>query len=118
MALEECVPFCVSGRAERCAAAELSPRSAAGGLMPKIFAEEVTPGDDAFEVPGCCDDGEAGHAMLKQQSRRCFHGRVGCDRDEFPAHDLMGAFVERCPVAIGFGQCPDIGTHRLEQIAI
>ena len=86
--------------------------------MPKIFAEQVPPGDDAFEMSGCCDDGEAGHAMLKQQSCRGFHGRVGCDRDEFPAHDLMGAFVERRPVAIGFGQPPDVRAHRLQQVAI
>ena len=86
--------------------------------MPKIFVEEIPPGDDAFEKSRRCDNGEAGHAMLKQQSCRCLHGRVGCDRDQLPAHDLMGAFVERRPVAIGFGQCPDIGTHRLEQVAI
>ena len=81
--------------------------------MPKIFAGQVPPGDDAFEMSGCCDDGGAGHAMLEQQSCRGFHGRVGCDRDEFPDHDLMGAFVERRPVAIGFGQCPDVWTHSL-----
>ena len=86
--------------------------------MPKIFAEQVPPGDDAFEMSGCCDDGEAGHAMLEQQSCRGFHGRVGCDRDEFPAHDLMGAFVERRPVAIGFGQLPDVRAHSLQQVAI
>ena len=81
--------------------------------MSKMFAEEIPPGDDAYEKPGRCDDGEAGHAMLKQQSCCCLQGRVGCDCDQLPAHDLMGAFVERRPVTIGFGQGPDVWTHSL-----
>ena len=98
--------------------AGIFPRSAAGGIVSKIFAEEVPPGDDAFKMPVRGDDGAAGHAMLQQESCGGFHGRVGGDRDECPAHDLMGAFVERRPVAIGFGQLPDVRAHSLQQVAI
>lgn len=52
-----------------------------GGTLSKVRAEQVSPGHDACERPIRGDDREAGHAMLKQQSRRNLDGRVGCDRD-------------------------------------
>ena len=56
--------------------------------------------------------------MLKQQSGCGFHGRVGCGRDQFSAHDLMWTFIKRRPVTIGFGQCPDVWAYGLEQVPI
>ena len=49
---------------------------------------------------------------------RRLHGRVGSGGDEFPTHDLMGAFIEGGPITIHFGERADIGTHGFQHVAI
>ena len=86
--------------------ASLSDSRLLGGERQVDF-EQVSPTDDAVYLSILSDDGETRHPVLEKPLSRSLDGLARLGGNRFPAHDLVGSFVERGPVSVQLGKGSD-----------